>query len=1226
MGDSEDEFRLRDPPGGWRRLRRPREVGTAADPGARPPPLTPEPGQKRRGAPRPAGRKRRWEAAWEPLAVPARSRSEAAHGGKRPRRAETRGRGRSPPPLLLQGPEEARRGLEARAALLLSEAPAAPRTPPLPASRWKGPPANAGPAGWLWELSSLTGAPAVAPWGADQRSASSPPGAPAELPETERFPSRTGDCYEAASPTDAADTLRDLLALAGEGLTFTQWSLDVGRLEHPEEEQMPDAQQKAFTWLLEKQQQQQQQQLSRKCSCEAFPVGSLTAAFKEMVNNPHLSDIQIQVDSGEVFYAHMFVLYARCPELLQFVDHRRFVVAEEGEVGASRVLLHDAPGDAVALFLKYLYTAEHFIPQHLLSDVIDLAIRFGMKELAVLCVGQPSEEVSVEKPADDKDEVENFEELLKSMWQDEDEETAAKSVCRDEISDNMNEQELEEIYEFVATQRRMTSDEARKEKVCTEYRRNEVEKKIGQDGASCPRKVREKPRRGMTLRKSEIKSDQDSSKLKTSIASMEKDLKKYSVEFQRDFKEIVSFGASTRKEPTSEIHLRLAGDSTHSNHLERSAAQFSVSETNCCSLWEKNINTAKDEITARNSPRFFQVPAKDLQMTLPRDLEVPFSPITSASQPNILDRLLSQNDKQENINRKGEAPIGSLEKSGVGNPHDLNMTSDHIVVLDSDEELEQKAEKKQAEAASSFSEQHSWHKESPVGDVMNCWSPATPQQDVSKVGDGLGTLTCNEAQSLGECHQPLDLSNHKEGSFWGGLGWSEERTLVVPETPVEVWNSLDDVQVEKSRLNSSLEKQWTYETQTELSSTSLLEIVKSDNGLCAAERDVVVVDDNEEEQEAVPLCSRGIFVEPLEVIIANARNPLRTSVHMFDMQNNHPVTVASSVTNTAATFHFGMGDLLLHNSQNRPGEDSDSNEALPASSSLSASIPVPTVSVTDLACQARDVSCVTPLMPFPPYSSMDTPELKKELSRFGVRALPKRQMILKLKEIFQFTHQQAGTDSKKKTVPVSTSSFWKLQQKCLSPYRLLQGSPNRTKHIDLSEGDAQRPQAGLAWPKGAALPANRLIDGEGDGDLILTTSEASAGTTGAGSKTYAASQSSSTECKISMLAEKEENVLASQIAASGEDQKLEILKHYIHSNPSLCQQILLYQPIKLSVLHAELKQNGMRIALDKLLDFLDTNGITFTTAETRRERKHHLHRCKKKGQRVFHRLMGSGHA
>ncbi|XP_013925210.1 PREDICTED: structure-specific endonuclease subunit SLX4 [Thamnophis sirtalis] len=1118
---------------------------------------------------------------------------------------------RPPPPLLLQGSEEARRGLEARAALLLSEAPAAPRTPPLPASRWEGAPADASQAGRLWALSSLTDA---APRGPEQRPQFSPPGAPAEPPETERCPSRTGECFEGRRPGDA-DVLQDLLELAGEGLTFTQWSLDVGRLEHPEQEQMPGVQQKAFNRLS---QQQRQQQLYQKRLCETFPLGSLAAAFKEMVNNPHLSDIQIQVDSGEVFYAHMFVLYARCPQLLQFVDYRRFVVADEGEVGASRVLLHDAPGDAVALFLKYLYTAEHFIPQHLLSDVIDLAIRFGVKELALLCEGQPSEEIPVEKPADDKDKVGDFEELLKSMWQDEDEETVAKAVCRDEVSDNMNEQELEEIYEFVATQRRMTSDEARKEKACIEYGRNEVEKKIGQDGGSCPRKALEKPRRGMATKESEIKSDQESSKLKTSIARMGKDLKKYPVEFQRDFKETVSFGASNRKEPTSEIHLGLAGDSTHSNHLERSAAQFSVSEMKR-SVWEQNINIAKDETAARNFPRLFQAPAKDHQMILPRDLEVPFSLITSASQPNILDRLLSQNERQQNINRKEEAPIGSLEKSGAVNPH--NIMSDHIVVLDSDEELEQEAEKTPAEAASSFSEQESWHKESPVTDAMNCWSPAPPQQDVSKVGNGLGTLICNEAQSLGKCHQPLDLSSHKEDSFQEGLGWSEGRALVVPETPLAAWSSLDVVQVEKSRLNSSLEQPWTLESQTEplscnykllpmLSSTSLLEIVKPDNGLCAVERDVVIVDDSEEEQKAVPLCSRGSFVEPLEVISANARNPLRTSVHMINTQDNHPVTVASSVTNSGVMFHLGAEDLLLHNSQKRPGEESDSNEALPACSSFSASIPVPKIS--DLACQPRDISCVTPLMPVPPYSSMDTPELKKELSRFGVRALPKWQMVLKLKEIFQFTHQQAGTDCKKKSMPVSTSSFQKLQQKCLSPYQLLQGSPNTANCTDLSEGGVQRPEAGLGWPKGAA---NRSTDGEDNGDLILTTSEAPAGTTTGGSEAYAAPQSSSQDLKVNMLAEKEENVPTFPIAASGEGQKLEILKHYIHSNPSLCQQILLYQPIELSVLHAELKQNGIRIALDKLLDFLDANGITFTTAEARREKKRCLHRCKKKGQR-----------
>ena len=49
-------------------------------------------------------------------------------------------------------------------------------------------------------------------------------------------------------------------------------------------------------------------------------LGLLVADFSAMVNNPHLSDIQFQIDSGEVLYAHKFVLYARCPLLMQHVS------------------------------------------------------------------------------------------------------------------------------------------------------------------------------------------------------------------------------------------------------------------------------------------------------------------------------------------------------------------------------------------------------------------------------------------------------------------------------------------------------------------------------------------------------------------------------------------------------------------------------------------------------------------------------------------------------------------------------------------------------------------------------------------------------------------------------------------------------------------------------------------------------------------------------------------
>lgn len=53
------------------------------------------------------------------------------------------------------------------------------------------------------------------------------------------------------------------------------------------------------------------------------------------------------------------------------------------------------------------------------------------------------------------------------------------------------------------------------------------------------------------------------------------------------------------------------------------------------------------------------------------------------------------------------------------------------------------------------------------------------------------------------------------------------------------------------------------------------------------------------------------------------------------------------------------------------------------------------------------------------------PTLDKPLfspRRFGVRPLPKRQMILKLKEIHQYTHQLVSSDSEDEACPVSHSA------------------------------------------------------------------------------------------------------------------------------------------------------------------------------------------------------------
>ena len=48
------------------------------------------------------------------------------------------------------------------------------------------------------------------------------------------------------------------------------------------------------------------------------------------------------------------------------------------------------------------------------------------------------------------------------------------------------------------------------------------------------------------------------------------------------------------------------------------------------------------------------------------------------------------------------------------------------------------------------------------------------------------------------------------------------------------------------------------------------------------------------------------------------------------------------------------------------------------------------------------------ITPMPHYHNMRTPQLKGECSRFGVKAIPKRKMIAKLKEIYTYTHPLVG--------------------------------------------------------------------------------------------------------------------------------------------------------------------------------------------------------------------------
>ncbi|NWR90610.1 SLX4 endonuclease, partial [Furnarius figulus] len=222
--------------------------------------------------------------------------------------------------------------------------------------------------------------------------------------------------------------------------------------------------------------------------------------------------------------------------------------------------------------------------------------------------------------------------------------------------------------------------------------------------------------------------------------------------------------------------------------------------------------------------------------------------------------------------------------------------------------------------------------------------------------------------------------------------------------------------------------------------------------------------------------------------------------------------------------------------------------------------------------QEEDRSASTPVTPMPAYSIMETPQLKKELSRFGVRALPKRQMVLKLKEIFQYTHRDVDSDFEDE-IPYSQP--------------LPQTSPAKK---------ARQPKAGKGAERGSLA-----ADGE---EPTLSASQESAASSVDGSDISFGSQSSFVngfETRAFASEEEEEKFPASQ-AAAREEEKLEAVRCYIRSNTALYNRILFYEPLELADLHAELKQNGIKISKAKLLDFLDAQCITCTMARARKEK------------------------
>ncbi|CAL8270441.1 unnamed protein product [Gadus morhua 'NCC'] len=484
-------------------------------------------------------------------------RAEAGQGRRKGGKRRKGGPPRPPPLLLVQDALAAQTRVQERvAALLLRQRPPSPPTPPRCPSRLPSAPARP-----LWSASALRDdadprgpAQYYTPELRDLLLTRDPPGttvasiakvppeptiqspvkADPQMTPLPPLPSPTPPC---PSPSWAgtsrlsvgSQALRDVMELADEGRSLSQWLRDEACgtavvADFPLSGFIPDEcdAKMGLSGFLPGGDAAAAAASSQPIRDSGRPGGQPESGWREsvalsrlscdlssMVNNPQLSDVQVQVDSGEVFSVHSFMLYARCPLLAQMVHDAGFGVQEEGLPSTQRVLLGDCPGEAVLALLQYLYTGRCPAPAGpLLPALLGLATRFDLEELQSLAqlyleeadsapqedpveAGQPWDNhhpsPGVEPARGDQD----FTKLLRSMWSEEEgeegeeegggEATAGTSVDRrdddgDDVNgggqrdgrlasgdgdgheERVNDEEMEEIYEFAATQRKLAEE------------------------------------------------------------------------------------------------------------------------------------------------------------------------------------------------------------------------------------------------------------------------------------------------------------------------------------------------------------------------------------------------------------------------------------------------------------------------------------------------------------------------------------------------------------------------------------------------------------------------------------------------------------------------------------------------------------------------------------------------------------------------------------------------
>ncbi|XP_026158990.1 structure-specific endonuclease subunit SLX4 [Mastacembelus armatus] len=1085
-------------------------------------------------------------------------------------------------------------------------------------------------------------------------------------------------------------------------------------------------------------------------------LSKLVSDLSSMVNNPQLSDVQLQVDSGEVYFAHSFMVYARCPLLAELVHESGFGVKEEGMPAAQRVLMSDIPGQAVFALLQYLYIAHCSIPSSLQPHVLELASRFDLPELQRLCELHPGEEETHEHTSQEENNQTDqaFMELLRSMWneeEEEDEEMGAdgerdeeRVLGKDQHGDDLtsgdreireekvNEEELEEIYEFAATQKKREEDRDSEEgKVdeeededdvfakLTEYKRgfsdkglklkSQPETKSSLDRSYCrlfseeeepsslpstsgllkthpsllqKQQSTHKPSTepsGRTLLQSSPSEVDDfslsplpsTSKLPIpglspgqvgdwgggrdkGTGAVKLNMPKECLPLKRESQGPRSISASLYPDspPIKEPELIVLSDSGEESEVVLSSSSPPPRSPSTVQNLQSYTKIKPQRIPKPDEPTFENKESNSLEFG-PGDA-VDFSPEVSWLIPSTPVRTGRSTTSSSTQTKSSMCRTQLFPKNGVStssvfsspalsgnrlqtskNPmaeletkvpcsssldHSLSpkRASSYYVNMDREDfalPLSQpnRSHHPTSRSVKGSSKQPQLYISTPLHTEHQppfhlAASPLHTGPDRKKSMDGSRQrepLESPQKSELGSFHlsplnsDPPSSCSHKglqssqrdnrcsiESNSHNDIGTKFKRKAGVEavghsnETGAGDENCEDKEpgkggELEEARAESgeaevadvSFQQSYMDEPPIAFNDSWGLNACVEANPSCFSLR---LENSGGSSQKEHSLGQRETARSSSS--IHSQTPPSRNYDQSFKSREGVINSTPSPSLPDPTTHTSPAINSLLDSKIWDSWDEDEEEEALPLAQRVNPSAKLR----TPVSSRNRKRVSLVPITPMPHYSDMDTPELKNRLNRFAVRPLPKRQMILKLKEIHQYTHQLVSSDSEDEGRSVQTKP------------------PPASSAVAGSRPVSCGQTVKFKEPRAPTALSPVKHSREEEGELLSASQGSNTSSTAASEE----SERSNPELYLSSCSDSDSDggISASQAATRLQD-RLRAVRSFIVSDSGLYNQILQYQPLVLSQLQERLKAAGIRLGAAKLVDYLDSQCITFTTAK-----------------------------